>query len=311
LRDFDWNQGLHRRRDEAIFKGPRILIPTRPLKSDNFLFRAVSVSHELIHKHNILSVKLRKEGEYIEEYAPYLGMLNSQLLGFIFFQLSTQWGKGEGKRDTIRNGDVEKLPIQSIDSPEIFQRLVVLVNAIIFKKANEQDCRVELDDLNDEVFKSFGLLEYEKEIIREFFDVRVNRSAKVQSLVRSKDIEAYFNSFSETFSLLLSNEHCLNARYRISQNLGAVISFSIDEKSKQEELTIDHELSILEFTKEKQLKTEESMRLLFEEKVKVYKQDTFYILKSNQFKDWTVRQAIKDAKEEINLFLEKLKPAHE
>ena len=43
-----------------------------------------------------------------------------------------------------------------------------------------------------------------------------------------------------------------------------------------------------------------------EEKIKVYTPENFTIIKSKYFKDWTIRQAMKDANEEIGLIVKKL-----
>lgn len=43
--------------------------------------------------------------------------------------------------------------------------------------------------------------------------------------------------------------------------------------------------------------------------MKIYDNEFMYIIKSNQFKDWTVRQAMKDAREEIHLIVDKLPEA--
>jgi hypothetical protein len=46
--------------------------------------------------------------------------------------------------------------------------------------------------------------------------------------------------------------------------------------------------------------------MLNEDKVKIYDDNIFYIIKSNYFKDWTERQAMKDANEEIGLLVKNL-----
>ena len=130
LNDFDWNRDLRRKPDESIFKYSRIVIPVRPLKQDNFLFRGLYLKDEIVHKHNILSIKLRDGNSYIDNYLHYLGIINSQLIGFLFFHLSIQWGKGEGKRDTLRNIDVEALPIKKINDVELNKQLTKLVEEI-------------------------------------------------------------------------------------------------------------------------------------------------------------------------------------
>ncbi len=306
---FNWNQDLRRRPEESIFNNERLVINVRPLKVDNYLFRGLFLEDEIVNKDNILSVKIKIKDSYIPNYLPYLGIINSELFGFLFFQLSTQWGKGEGKRDTLRNVDVENLPLKKIKNIEVVSQMTELVNAIQLKKINHQGCEREIYLLNEIIFDLYGLLDYEKEIIKEFYQLRVHRAEEKQSKVRVEDINTYYKAFTETFSLILSKENSLNASFQTSSNVGTVICISIVDIKDVVPIQQNRELEILNFVKSKQLKKSDSLKLLFEEKVKIYDNDKFYIIKSNLFKDWTVRQAIKDAKEEIEQFINHLSPA--
>lgn len=308
---FDWNQDLRRKPNEDIFKHSRIIVPVRPLKADDFLFRGVHLKDEVVHKHNILSIKLKDDGNYVSNYLPYLGIINSQLIGYLFFQLSIQWGKGEGKRDTLRNVDVEALPIKKIHDTDAEIELTDLVDTIIRLKSEGRDASQEIYRLNDLIFDLYDLLDYEKEIIREFYQVRVERAGKEQERVRQEDIQKYFNAFTDTFSLILASDNTLQANYHISPNIGAVICISIVSNHQQQSLTEDTNLHILNFVKAKQLQEAEALKILNEDKVKLYEKDRLYIIKSNYFKDWTVRQAIKDAREEIAQFMKHLPARNE
>ena len=123
-------------------------------------------------------------------------------------------------------------------------------------------------------------------------------------------MQTYFNAFKESFELILSVNHTLNASYHISSNIGATIKISIVNKTFEKELERDNTLQVLQFVKNKQLS--ETDKLLREEKIKLYEPPThFYLIKSNLFKDWTKRQAYKDAKEEIDLLFSNLPDTHE
>jgi hypothetical protein len=303
LEDFNWNQKLRRDGPKGIFEESRILIPTRPLKSDGYLFRGIYANKEIVHKHNILSIKFRDNGQYIEDYLPYLAILNSQLIGFIFYHLSIQWGKGDGKRDTLRNIDIEQLPIKKIENQEVKSKLHNLVVQIQNLKSVEANFDNEVLELNKLVFEHYGLLDYEKEIIREFYQINVENADSVNAIAKPSDMQQYFNAFKTTFELILSENNTINASFHISSNMGAVICISIADKADESEFKHQSEKHILNFVKDGQLKKAGALKILEENKVKLYEDDKFYIIKSNQFKDWTVRQAIKDAKEEIEQFI--------
>ena len=129
----------------------------------------------------------------------------------------------------------------------------------------------------------------------------------VKSLSDKSDIENYANKFTEVFGLMLEADSKLIAKnFFISLNLGATICFTIVNKNEETHLEEDRTLSILNFVKRKQIEKADTSKILNEEKVKIYDGKVFYIVKSNLFKDWTIRQAIKDAREELNLILSAL-----
>lgn len=305
LEVFNWNQNLRRRPVNSVFYGPRIVLSTMPTREDNFLLRAIYLEEEIINKHNMISLKIKNNDSFILDYLPYLGILNSKLIGFVIFQLSVQWGKGKTWVN-LRNVDLENLPLIEIEDFYLLDKFNDIIKTIQKKKELGENVTNEINLLNEMVFDLYKLILYEKEIIKEFYEVNVDREGLEASFVRTKDIERYYNSFKEAFSLILSDDNTLNASYHISKNLGAVISFSIIEKNSESDLKADASLNILNFVKSKQMNAADSLKVLLEDKVKLYDNNQFYIIKSNQFKDWTVRQAIKDAKEEINLFINKL-----
>jgi hypothetical protein len=271
------------------------------LKEDRLKLRGIHLTDEIIFKHNILGIKLKDGNNYIKDNFPYLGIINSMLVGFFLFNISSQWGKGEEKRAALRNVDLEKLPIKKIHDKKTFSHINKLLKDVNLLKNSGANVVSTVNEIDELIFNLYELTEYEKEIIKEFYQINVDRSEEKLLTVQSKDIIEYFNAFKETFSLVLSPEHTINASFNISQNLGAIIKITIEEKSTEKELAENNTLQVLQFVKNKQLT--ETDKLLKEEKIKIYEPHHFYLIKSNQFKDWTKRQAIKDAKEEIELLL--------
>lgn len=302
---FNWNQELRRRPNEAFFNGSRIIIPVRPLKSDNLLLRGIYIKGKFVYKDNIISITLKNAGTEIENYYPYLGIINSQLLAFLFFNLSAQWGKGEGKRETLRNTDIQRLPVKAVDGV-LENKLTDIVKDIQYCKYNSIPLSKQISSLNDEVFNLYNLTKYDKEIVNEFYQVKVHRSDKHRNKANKKDLSSYFHAFKSTFSLMLHAEKTLIASFFISPNIGAVIKISIVDIKDEGELIEDKSLQLLNLVKSNQLKSAEAFNILNEDKVKIYDSESFYIVKSNLFKDWTVRQAIKDAKQEMQAFVKQL-----
>jgi hypothetical protein len=304
LKEFNWNQKLRRKPGEEIFNGKRIVIPVRPLKSDNIRFRGIRLHDSIIHKHNILCVKMKLGKNYVGDYSSYLAILNSKLLGYYFYQVSAQWGKGEEKRSAIRNVDVEKLPLPKLDySHSRVRKLTELVATIENGKNNNKDTSELEKEIDEIVFDLYGLLEFEKEIIKEFYQVKVERK---NDPVKAEDMQAYVDRFRKNFKSVLAKNYRLHAVYRVSANIGAIIRFRIVDAAGFEAKIEREEIPFLNIVKEKQLQQSYFSKMLNEDKVKLYENDSFYIIKSNYYKDWTERQAMIDANEEIGLLLKNL-----
>ncbi|PTQ99194.1 type I restriction-modification system DNA methylase subunit [Mucilaginibacter yixingensis] len=303
---FNWNQGLHRRREFDIFQGIRLVIPVRPLKSDKFLFRGAIAYDDIIYKHNMITIKLKDGKDYISDYLPYLAIINSKLIGFLFYQLSIQWGKGEGKRDSIRNVDLEKLPLKRISDPTLAKQLSNLVSKIQIAIRGGQNPIIEIDELDELVFEHYGLLDYERQVIKEFYQMNVDRADAPLNKVTASDLNVYFNAFVKAFQLVLAEGTVLSATYNISGNMGALICMRLSQQNEAEPFRQGEDKHIINFVKSGQLNKAEALKILEEEKVKIYDKEHIYLIKSNQFKDWTPRQAVVDAREEIQQYIKHL-----
>ncbi len=300
LKSFNWNQNLRRKPDLKIFQEDRLLVPTRPLLSDKIKFRGILVKKEVVHKDNILSIKIQKCGSLIKDYIPYLAVLNSSFIGYYFYNISSQWGKGEEKRSTLRNIDIEKLPFPAIDySDNRVKEITHLVRKIESEGKKNKDID-QLEKLIDEiVFDLYGLLEYEKEIVKEFYQINV---ARKKDEVTYSDFQNYVDKFREVFQFVLKNKYGLNACCYKS-NIGSIVRFEIVERDKFIKNVDNSKIDLLHLVKNNQLQDTFVSKMLNEEKIKIYENGCFYITKSFYFKDWTVRQAINDANEEIGLIM--------
>ena len=183
---------------------------------------------------------------------------------------------------------------EKISSPETLELFTNKINAYIQERNVGREGVQILNELDELVYNLYELTDYEKEIINEFYQIKVERSSDKLKFVQPRDIYAYFEAFKESFELVLSPNHTLNASFSISLNIGAIIKISIIEKISAKGIGQDNTLQVLQFVKNKQLN--ETDKLLREEKIKLYEPTYFYLIKSNQYKDWTRRQAYKDAK---------------
>ncbi len=304
LKKYNWNQEFRNKRD-SIFETASIAIARRPLKSDGKRLRAVFINDNIVFKDNIVFAKLFFNSSVVENYSFYEILINSSLIGFYLTNVSSQWDKGDQKWAALRTKDIARLPFYYVTLTEAC--LTDLF--ILFKKNIEKKQTILQNQIDNIIFDLYELTDYEKEIIKEFYQVNDERANEKLQIAQPNDIKEYFNTFKETFSLILSPNYSINASFNISKNIGAIIKFSIEENILEEEIIPDDTLQVLQFVKNKQLT--DTDKLLREEKIKIYEPTHFYLIKSNQFKDWTKRQAYKDAKEEIDLLLSNLPDRNE
>ncbi len=302
---FNWSQTLRRKPSDSIFEGERILIAVRPLVSDELRFRAIKVAELCVHTDNLLSIKIKKNGQYIDDYRPYLAVFNSKFLGFYFYNLSSQWGKGEAKRSTLRNSDIEKFPMPdiSLSDPKV-KKLCSIVTDIENLKESGGDSAALEEKADEIVYDLYNLTQYEKAVVNDFFKVFHYRKG---TMVTTVDLENYAAAFKSIFQLFLDKEYTISFTMDKSLNLGAAVCFTIH--SAKEDASPASAFNILSIVKKVQLKATYFTSLLAEEKVKYYDKENnrFYIVKSNLFKDWTTRLAIDDANEEIGDIIKHLK----
>ncbi len=307
FKSFNKNQTLERKRDERIFIGNRILIPVRPLIAHHMRLKGIRLFKYVIHKDNIVSIKLRIGKEYIDNYAPYLAIINSKLLGYYSFHISPQWGKGEEKRGKLRNIDIESLPLPVLDHIDSrTEKLTSLVEQLEQTPQNTPLAASLENEIDEIVFDLYGLLEFEKDMVREFFRVNVERKNKKDGLVRHEDMQVYVERFRRNFAFVLADGFKLNAADSISRHLGAVLELQIVPEADFQTESQKREIPILNIVKHQQMQESFLSLLLNEDKVKIYEENAFYLIKSTYFKDWTLVQATDDANEEIGLLLKNL-----
>jgi type I restriction-modification system DNA methylase subunit len=299
---FNVNQIFERERvdKENLFKGKRILLRRTPSPKDELKLSSVYVEDELYFKEQIISLKLNIP----ELHKPYCALLNSSLIGFYLNQTSSQTNKGK-KMTAIRHQELIQLPLFKFTENElnILVRIYDEIGNSIKTNSETKFLFTELDEL---VFDLYGLLEFEKEIIREFYQINVERK---NEKVSPKDLENYAAKFRDVYQSMIKQNLRLNASFVPSLNIGTVVKFSIvEEKEYEPELKKGNytQKQILQLVKKYQIEQELFSGYINEEKVKIYDGKSFYIIKSNQFKDWTTRQAMEDAREEIHEMLKKL-----
>ncbi len=300
--EFDVNQNFERERLDKnnLFNGSRILIKRMPSSKDELRITTFFTDEELYFKEQIIALKLNKENLH----KSFSSILNSSLIGYYSNYISAQINKGK-KLPSFRLNELKELPFISYNE-NIENYLIDFYERIKNAKHNNENSFLVEKELDELVFDLYGLLEFEKEIIREFYQINVEKKNKI---VDRTEIQEYVNKFREVYQLVMKDNLRLNASSAISTNIGTVVKFEVVfENEFQKELKFNDfdNRKVLQLVKEKQIQQEILLGFFNEDKVKIYDDKSFYIVKSNQFKDWTKRQAMEDANEEVHEMLKKL-----
>lgn len=299
LKNFNINQEFERGREKNhhnLFTGSRILIKRQLTKSDNHRLICSYTKNDYIFGQQVMSAKL-ENNEYNN---PISGILNSSLIGFYFNQTASQANRNK-TIPAVKVNEIKQLPIIELKKAEI-----TVINTLIKKLKFDTDNENNIIQLDEFVFNLYGLLEFEKEIIREFYQINVERK---NDFVKVTDIETYAEKFRDTYQVVIKNNLRLNISFIKSLNIGSVIKFEIVDKQYYiPEITRGGftQKGLLKLVKDKKIQNEKSNGYINEEKVKIYDGKSFYIIKSNQFKDWTKRQATDDANEELHEIIKKM-----
>ena len=236
-------------------------------------------------------------------YHQLLSFFNSSLVSYFLFYTSSQIGK-----DTYGNLQTKEIanvpvPLEKNIPAKFKKKLANLTEKIL--EAGKATPEL-IDQIDEAIFNIYHLKEFEKQRIRDFFNVH-NR---IDAYVTKNDLQRYVNRFRDVFRFILKDDKYLNAEVYISTSFGSGITFELTDISEKKQIVGFNEIQdinkLIRIVTKKQIGNSQRNSLLTQEKVKIYNKQKFAIIKSNQFKDWTETEAIKDAKEEIELFIKQL-----
>ena len=238
------------------------------------------------------------------DYRLMLSLYNSSLISYFLHFNSAQIGKGTW--NMLHKNEIESIPIPSENkiSPADRNKLKNLIEGILNTGHTDQKIAEKIDET---IFNIYHLKEFEKQRVRDFFNVRYRTGRN--AFVKPDYLQEYADRFRNVFSFILKEDRYLNAKGYISNSIGAGILFVLDNiKDKKPEVELLNLHDIREFIAVNKLRVNDSQKrdILMQDKIKLYNEDRFVIIKSNQFKDWTETEAIKDANEEIGEWLKQL-----
>lgn len=295
-----YGEWLGRPRKIELFQGNRIFLK-RTFNHSKLRVESCFLDYELLCENSVIILKLSREYDRKEIYLLLQAILNSSLAGYFFSLISPKTMKGVFPEITPKI--IKKFPIPVINTKDVKTTKLIYLSNKIMQSAKDNNIEQLQGQIDELVFDIYNLSEIERQRIRDFYLVNIKRK---EDKVNELDMENYLNHFKKIFKELLKEKMYLNVGYYISSLLGAAVCFKIEDREKAMAKSISDNKMILQLltnviTNER-IKEYDFTNILGQRKINIYDKNRFYIIKSNEVRDWTSIEAIEDAKEEIISF---------
>jgi len=282
---------LDRPRDLDLFKGDK-LIMTRSWPIKAFLDHDIT-----LYDTRFCIFKLRSN--YPKEYLVlFEAILNSKLARFYLGVKHRQRREGNYPKVNLKHS--KSFPIPDLENKtEIVKAIIDKVRVI---EPNLFDLKGLLDEIDSLVCSLYGLDYYAMQQVNHYEKIE----DKPEGIVTGDEISEYCKEFGETFHPFLRDELCINAAYYVSGFFGTMVEFTISKTKCKIVLSDERLKPFIHIIEQNQVRAYDRTKIFKEEKNAFYDAERLYIYKSNRPKDWTRFMAIKDANEEVGLFLQKV-----
>lgn len=278
-----WNIAkVERPRNESVFNPPYILI--KKTLSQNFECVSTYSDKQWVFTDSVMSIKGNDE----KLLKSILGFLNSKLFSYLSFLTFSSIGI---EREQIFLNEIETIPVIVNDD---------LVN-YVDKMLDSKGLGEFQDKIDDLIFNLLSFSDLERDLVNYFVDVTLPMFKKedVYYKVSNDDLESYIMIFVNYFKNYFkkeNNEFFHVECYKSEQFIG--IRFIIDDRPPQNLIEYINKPEILNFFGD--ISIEEKQNLFVQKDIKGFDETSFYVIKSNEFKNWHKAIARKDLIEFTN-----------
>jgi hypothetical protein len=272
---------FHRPRNQFIYTGEKILFSRMGGE-----IRAAYSDKKIYFNTDVYVIKLKNPGLY----HTIVCCLNSELVNY-YSQVKLR-KRIDGAYSKVNTSDFEKIPV-----PKYFNEIIVERLNVISKGISDGDYSFEekKDEINDLVFELYELDYIEKQRISDFF-ISKNQP------VTKKMFEDYCDTFFRTFKRWLKSG-IVKMEYSYNPDLPLDLSgikITLGENNAKSPKIEKVQLSI-----NYQLLKQVGSAVLLSLKEHIYSEDSIFIIKDTNPKNWTKSAAYDDARTEIDKLLQK------
>ena len=269
-----WNiEKVERPRKEEVFTPPYVLF--KQILTPNLECVATYSEKEWVFTNSIISINGKKDDEKILK--SILGFLNSRLFSYLSLLTFSTIGI---EREIILLKEIEKIPLVINDT------LVEYVDKML--NCNDSEYLETIQhDIDELIFDLLSFNELEKDLVNYFTDVTLPMLKKenVYHKVSNDTLKDYIMVFVEYFKNYFkeeNNEYFHAECYTSDQFIG--IRFIISKEPPKHLIEYKNKPEILNFFGN--ISIEDKQNLFVQKDIKGFEETSFYVIKSNEFKNW-------------------------
>lgn len=283
-----WNiKKVERLRTEETFTPPYVL--AKQILTQNFECVATYSEKQWVFTKSVMSIKGKEDDEKLLK--SILGFLNSKLFSYLSLLTFSSIGI---EREQILLNEIEKIPLVINDT------LVEYVDKILNCDDSEELEMIQ-HDIDELIFDLLSFNELEKDLVNYFTEVTLPmcKNGNVYHKVLNDTLEDYIMVFVKYFKNYFkeeNNEYFHAECYKSEHFIG--IRFIIDEKPPKHLIEYKDKTEILNFFGD--ISIEDKQNLFVQKDIKGFGETSFYVIKSNEFKNWHRVIARKDLIEFTN-----------
>ena len=276
-----WNKPLvNRARDERIFKPPYVLIKT---STDKF-YRCISAfsDKQWVFKDTIVSIKGNQKD--IPTLKSIVGVLNSRLFTYFAFLTFSSIGV---ERNKI-------LETELTDCPYIENEKIISCVDKLSGQRDPEKIRALQDELDDLIFDLIDIDDGEADAINYLFDITIpmlesnsvfDENNNAFRSVDKKELEYYAKLFINHFKHYFNENdgEYLHSEIYVSDYFVG-LNFKIDETAPDKTIEFKKDTEIID--RFGNLSITEQNTLYVQKDIKGFTENSFYVIKSNEYKNW-------------------------
>lgn len=283
-----WNiKKVERPRKEEIFIPPYVLF--KQILTQNLECVATYSEKQWVFTNSVISINGKKTDEKLLK--SILGFLNSKLFSYLSLLTFSTIGI---EREIILIKEIEKIPLVINDI------LVEYVDKML-NCTDLKDLEMYQKEIDELIFNLLSFTDLEKDLVNYFTDVTLpmRKKENVYHKVSNDTLEDYIMVFVKYFKNYFkaeNNEYFHAECYKSEHFIG--IRFIISEKPPKNLIEYKDKPEILNFFCD--ISIEDKQNLFVQKDIKGFEETSFFVIKSNEFKNWHRAIARKDLIEFTN-----------